>query len=577
MKKISVCIMASCLVIILAYPALAELKLDSLSQKDIMMVKTLLKKLEPLIKEREKASTLATLTFSELYAPLNEKEAQFLKSFQELDAKTLNVKIPFRGIATGKEPLKKITGQRICYINIQNGVSREMGVQYLPENVYEKYEEMMAAMQKDIGKRLLIESGYRSSAYQLYLFVFYLKNHEYSIRETVKYVALSGYSEHGASKNQAVDFINVFGINGENNSKEFEDLPEYKWLLAHAGRFGFVLSYPKTDNSGTTFEPWHWRLDNICAHTQEKFLIVTEAVVNVRREPIDAAAGNAHDDLEETQVLYNEPLIYRGENEGWYLVEAVEQQEFSHHQIWEGYPGWVRKESVKFVSSTPKYNSIVRSRFTQVYTLRPKNRLTLTGGELHLLLRAPAEVLLTVSMGTRFKIIAEETKYYEVCLPDNRTGWISKEDLSNTDMKLRSAQFRKNLLSTAELFLGVPYLWGGRSAFGVDCSGLTSIAYRANNIFIPRDAYEQWKVAKKISSDELKTGDLIFVSAKDNPAKIIHVMLYINGERFIESSGTGNVVSIKAFKDKFGVNLAELIKRDFLVDGKRIYFGRIEF
>jgi len=261
LKKIFVSIMASCLVVMLAYPALAELNLDALPRKDIMMVKSLLKKLKPLIKERQADSTLATLSFDELYAPLNEKEAQLLKNFQGLDAKALNVKIPFRGLATGKEPLTKITGQRVRYINVQNGASHELGVQYLPEQVYAKYTDMMAAMQKDIGKRLLIESGYRSSAYQLYLFVFYLKNHEYSIRETVKWVALPGYSEHGAPAHQAIDFINVLGINGEYNTKEFEDLPEYHWLMKHAAEFGFVLSYPKNDQSGITYEPWHWRLD----------------------------------------------------------------------------------------------------------------------------------------------------------------------------------------------------------------------------------------------------------------------------------------------------------------------------
>jgi LAS superfamily LD-carboxypeptidase LdcB len=260
-KKIFVSLLAGFLVVMLATPALADLDLNTLPPKDIVMVKTLLKKLEPLIHQREAQSTLATLTFDELYAPLNEKESQFLKGFQELDAKALNVHIPFRGMATGQEPLKKIGGQRVRTINIQNGASRELGVQYLPEPVYEKYQDMMAAMQKDTGKRLLIESGYRSSAYQLYLFVFYLKNHEYSIRETVKFVALPGYSEHGAPAHQAVDFINEFGINGEDNAKEFEDLPEYHWLLTHAGAFGFVLSYPKTDQSGITFEPWHWRFD----------------------------------------------------------------------------------------------------------------------------------------------------------------------------------------------------------------------------------------------------------------------------------------------------------------------------
>ena len=243
------------------FSALAVLPADTLAQKDILLVKEILKKLEPLIREREASSTLATLTFDELYAPLNEKEAQFLREFQGLDAQALNVKIPFRGMATGQEPLTKIAGQKIRYTNIQDGATRPLGVQYLPQHVYEKYRDMMTAMQKDTGRHLLIESGYRSSAYQLYLFVYYLKNHGYSIRETVKFVALPGYSEHGSPAHQAVDFINTDGINGEYNVKEFEELPEYRWLLEHAGEFGFVLSYPKTAQNGITYEPWHWRLD----------------------------------------------------------------------------------------------------------------------------------------------------------------------------------------------------------------------------------------------------------------------------------------------------------------------------
>lgn len=254
-------IVLTCLFVLPFSPARAGLNLDSLSPGDVMMVKALLKKLEPLIKQREAQETLATLTFDELYAPLDEKESRLLKSFQELDAKELDVRIPYQGIATGKEPLTKIAGQRVRYVRVQNGASRELGVQYLPEGVYAKYKEMMAAMQKDIGRRLLVESGYRSSAYQLYLFVYYLKNHEYSIRETVKWVALPGYSEHGAPAHQAIDFINESGINGEYDTKEFEALPEYRWLLTRAAEFGFALSYPKDAASGITYEPWHWRLD----------------------------------------------------------------------------------------------------------------------------------------------------------------------------------------------------------------------------------------------------------------------------------------------------------------------------
>jgi len=248
-----------------AAAARAELNVEKLSDTDITMVKGLIKTLEPLILERDKRQDLAKLTFAELYAPLNAEQKTFLKQFEKLDAKALGVKIPFRQIATGKEELTTIIRQKVkVRDHKKEGTTkdvRELSPQFLPPNVYRQYKKMMAAMEKDIGRRLLVESGYRSSAYQLYLFVFYLKNHDYSIRETTRWVALPGYSEHGAPEFQAIDFINTDGINGEDNPAEFEALAEYDWLVKNAGRFGFVLSYPKDAGQGITYEPWHWRFE----------------------------------------------------------------------------------------------------------------------------------------------------------------------------------------------------------------------------------------------------------------------------------------------------------------------------
>ena len=248
-----------------AGPVRAELDLDKLADADIQMVKGLIKTLEPLILGRDKTKDLAKLTFDELYAPLNAEQKRFLRQFQHLNAKTLSVKIPYRQIATGKEKLVVITGQKVkVRDHKKEGTDkdeRELAPQFLPPDVYQQYLKMMDAMQQDLGKHLLVESGYRSSAYQMYLFVFYLSNHAYSIRETVKWVALPGYSEHGAPDFQAIDFINQGGINGEDNPAEFDVLPEYAWLVKNARRFGFIESYPKDAGNGITYEPWHWHFE----------------------------------------------------------------------------------------------------------------------------------------------------------------------------------------------------------------------------------------------------------------------------------------------------------------------------
>jgi D-alanyl-D-alanine carboxypeptidase len=125
----------------------------------------------------------------------------------------------------------------------------------------EAYQRMMAAMQADLGRRLLVESGHRSPAYQLYLFLYYMPKHDWSVKETNRFVALPGHSEHGNPNRQAIDFINQTGINGEDNPDEFEALPEYAWLQRRAGEFGFFLSYPRGNAQNTAFEPWHWHYE----------------------------------------------------------------------------------------------------------------------------------------------------------------------------------------------------------------------------------------------------------------------------------------------------------------------------
>lgn len=245
--------------------AWAELNLEQLSDSDILKVKKIIAKLEPFIQKHQKQKDHTRLTFVQLYAPLTRSEKDFLKQFEHLDAKALGVKIPFRGLTTGQEDLVMIVGQKVKVRAEERKKTKsdtwELPPQYLPREVYEQYLQMMDRMEADIGKRLFVESGYRSSAYQLYLFVYYLQNHKYSIRETVKFVALPGFSEHGAPEHQAIDFVNADGINGEYNPPEFEALPEYEWLLKNAGRFGFVLSYPKNAAKGITYEPWHWRYE----------------------------------------------------------------------------------------------------------------------------------------------------------------------------------------------------------------------------------------------------------------------------------------------------------------------------
>lgn len=242
-----------------------DLNVEKLTPAQIAEVKTLVVKLEPFITKKDREGKLPSLTFKQLESPLNSTEKKFLRAFRDLPASQVGVTIPFHGFSQG-EDLVRLNGQKMR----KSGKEVELPPQFLSPRVYHAYQFMIRAMEQDIGKRLLVESGYRSSPHQLYLFVYYLSNHGYSIRETAKWVALPGYSEHGDPEHLAIDFINEEGINGEYNVAEFEALPEYRWLLQNAGRFGFVLSYPKNAGPGITYEPWHWRYEGVLSPLPKK-------------------------------------------------------------------------------------------------------------------------------------------------------------------------------------------------------------------------------------------------------------------------------------------------------------------
>ncbi len=214
--------------------------------------------LEPLMTAKKKDGTANLLTWQELYEPLTGSQRALLDEFRALRASTLGATSHYFGESTAGAEIIPVGPEQI----VKDGTPAPLDPQYLPRPVLEAYRRMMEAMQANLGRQLLVESGYRSPAYQLYLFLFYLPKHGWSVTDTNRFVALPGHSEHGNPARQAIDFINEAGINGEDHPEEFEALPEYRWLQAHAGEFGFALSYPRDNAYHTSFEPWHWHYES---------------------------------------------------------------------------------------------------------------------------------------------------------------------------------------------------------------------------------------------------------------------------------------------------------------------------
>lgn len=93
----------------------------------------------------------------------------------------------------------------------------------------------------------------------------------------------------------------------------------------------------------------------------------------------------------------------------------------------------------------------------------------------------------------------------------------------------------KDVIKYSMLFLNSPYLWGGKSFLGIDCSGFTQLVFSLCGIKIPRDAYQQIKLGKKLNFSETKPGDLIFFINEKN--RIHHVGIALKDDKIIHASG----------------------------------------
>lgn len=98
----------------------------------------------------------------------------------------------------------------------------------------------------------------------------------------------------------------------------------------------------------------------------------------------------------------------------------------------------------------------------------------------------------------------------------------------------------KSIINEAQKYLGVPYLWGGTTPSGFDCSGLMQYVFAANGVNIPRISQDQQSFAKPISTTQLKPGDLVF----NKSANATHVGMYIGNDMYIHAPHTGDVVKI---------------------------------
>ena len=163
------------------------------------------------------------------------------------------------------------------------------------------------------------------------------------------------------------------------------------------------------------------------------------------------------------------------------------------------------------------------------------------------------EPLLTVPFETKLEVIREPGaagRWREIRLPDSRQAWVQSGDVVLNAKPMGIAE----TIELSKQFLGLPYVWGGTSAFGFDCSGFTQMLCRRRGIVIPRDANVQaaWQGAETVDRARLEPGDLLFFGE----AKITHTGMYIGNGKFINATTHERpVVQISDLADPYWMKL----------------------
>ena len=257
--------------------------------------------------------------------------------------------------------------------------------------------------------------------------------------------------------------------------------------------------------------------------------VVKDCVVDLRKEPNTQLVSWKKDPLELSQLLLGEKVHILSEKEGWSYVEVLQQHTCTSEGELNFYKGYVANKSLLKVDTFYEEDLVVLGRHNEL------------------------------SIGTRLKSIREMDTSWEVLLPGQESREISKEIAF-------SLKGLKEFKEVASLFLGFPYLWGGRSSFcekqhlrSVDCSGFVHLVYSILGHFVPRDSKDQFFFENKNKKHKpLKENGLVFLSKTSNPRDIFHVMMIFDHEHLIESCEARSGVSIVSIKERLGKNLEDL-------------------
>lgn len=252
------------------------------------------------------------------------------------------------------------------------------------------------------------------------------------------------------------------------------------------------------------------------------------------------------------------------------------------------YRAWVTEKTLVEMSREQirEYEKAPKYMFTGLYghiheepSLKSATICDLVGGD-----------VMRVSMKDGRKVSGPVVKgrWAQVVLPSGKTGWVHRDELEilgervdicmgDTAEGLISEEKMEDIIASAKQLLGVPYLWGGMSAKGVDCSSLVRISAIMNGVLLPRNASQIIRCGTEVQMSplasldrdgsmkaicNLRRGDLVFFgtpATEDRPMRVTHIGIYLGNNRIIHSSHMVRINSLIPGDEDYYENAHRLI------------------
>lgn len=221
------------------------------------------------------------------------------------------------------------------------------------------------------------------------------------------------------------------------------------------------------------------------------FAICNLAIVPLRAEPSDRSELVS-------QVLFGEHFKILEQNDKWSRIQLA----------FDNYEGWIDNKQFQVISET-NYNSL-------------SNSASIMSADLVEYITTPNNYLLPITIGSSLSFL------------DNSE--INTSQFSFEGLKVCGIKHKSELIKTAFMYLNAPYLWGGKTPFGIDCSGFTQMVYKLNGYSILRDASQQATQGEALSFiEESEPGDLAFFDNEEG--RITHVGMIMEDNYIIHAHG----------------------------------------